>query len=58
MVLAIVKKELRETRVFAVLALGLYLIYLSNLTGHWGAALLDFRVGPRNVRRTARCPVC
>ena len=36
MVLAIVKKELRETRVFAVLALGLYLIYLSNLTGHWG----------------------
>ena len=39
MVLAIVKKELRETRVFAVLALGLYLIYLSKLTGHWGRLL-------------------
>jgi ABC-type transport system involved in multi-copper enzyme maturation permease subunit len=39
MILAIVKKELRETRVFAVLALGLYLIYLSNLTGHWGRVL-------------------
>jgi ABC-type transport system involved in multi-copper enzyme maturation permease subunit len=34
MVLAIVKKELRETWVFAVLALVVYLIYLSNLTGH------------------------
>ena len=39
MVLAIVKKELRETRIFAVLALGLYLIYLSKLTGHWGRML-------------------
>jgi ABC-type transport system involved in multi-copper enzyme maturation permease subunit len=39
MVLAIVKKELRETRVFAVLALGLYFLYLSNLTGHWGRPL-------------------
>jgi ABC-type transport system involved in multi-copper enzyme maturation permease subunit len=39
MVLAIVKKELRETRVFAVLALGVYLIYLSKLTGHWGRLL-------------------
>jgi ABC-type transport system involved in multi-copper enzyme maturation permease subunit len=39
MVLAIVKKELRETRVFAALAVGLYLIYLSNLTGHWGRPL-------------------
>jgi ABC-type transport system involved in multi-copper enzyme maturation permease subunit len=39
MVLAIVKKELRETRVFAALALGLYLIYLSKLTGHWGRLL-------------------
>jgi ABC-type transport system involved in multi-copper enzyme maturation permease subunit len=29
-----VKKELRETRVFAVLALGLYFIYLSKLTRH------------------------
>ena len=33
MVLAIVRKELRETRAFAALALGLYLIYVSNLTG-------------------------
>ena len=33
MVLAIVRKELRETRLFAALALGLYLIYLSKLTG-------------------------
>jgi ABC-type transport system involved in multi-copper enzyme maturation permease subunit len=39
MVLAIVKKELRETRLFAVLAVGLYLIYLSKLTGHWGRLL-------------------
>ncbi len=39
MILAIVKKELRETRVFAVLALVVYLIYLSNLTGHWGRPL-------------------
>lgn len=39
MVLAIVKKELRETRVFAALALGVYLIYLSKLTGHWGRVL-------------------
>jgi ABC-type transport system involved in multi-copper enzyme maturation permease subunit len=39
MVLAIVKKELRETRVFAVLALGVYLIYLSKLTGHLGRPL-------------------
>jgi ABC-type transport system involved in multi-copper enzyme maturation permease subunit len=34
MILAIVKKELRETRVFAALALGLYFLYLSKLTGH------------------------
>jgi ABC-type transport system involved in multi-copper enzyme maturation permease subunit len=39
MILAIVKKELRETRVFAVLAIVVYLIYLSNLTGHWGRPL-------------------
>jgi len=39
MVLAIVKKELRETRVFAALALGLYFIYLSKLTGLWGRLL-------------------
>ena len=38
MVLAIVRKELRETRVFAALALGLYLIYLSKLTGKWSRA--------------------
>ncbi len=42
MVLAIVKKELRETRMFAVLALGLYLVYLSKLTGHWGRLLSAF----------------
>ena len=35
MVLAIVRKELRETGLFAALALGLYLIYLSKLTGKW-----------------------
>jgi ABC-type transport system involved in multi-copper enzyme maturation permease subunit len=39
MVLAIVKKELRETRVFAALALGMYFLYLSKLTGHWGRLL-------------------
>ena len=39
MVLAIVKKELRETWVFAALALGLYLIYLSKLTGAWARLL-------------------
>jgi ABC-type transport system involved in multi-copper enzyme maturation permease subunit len=33
MVLAIVSKELRETRAFAALAVGVYLIYLSKLTG-------------------------
>jgi len=39
MVLAIVSKELRETRVFAALALGLYLIYVSKLTGKWSPLL-------------------
>ncbi len=39
MVLAIVRKELRETRAFAALALGLYLIYVSNLTGKWSPLL-------------------
>jgi ABC-type transport system involved in multi-copper enzyme maturation permease subunit len=34
MVLAIVRKELRETRAFAALALGLFLLYVSNLTGN------------------------
>ena len=35
MVLAIVAKELRELRMLAALALFVYGIYLSNLTGHW-----------------------
>ena len=35
MILALVRKELRETRMFAVLALGVYLIYLAKLTGKW-----------------------
>ena len=35
MVLAIVRKELRETRLFAAFAVGVYLIYLSRLTGQW-----------------------
>jgi ABC-type transport system involved in multi-copper enzyme maturation permease subunit len=39
MVLAIVRKELRETRLFAALAAGVYLIYLSGLTGKWGRPL-------------------
>jgi ABC-type transport system involved in multi-copper enzyme maturation permease subunit len=39
MVLAIVRKELRETRLFAALAVGVYLIYLSGLTGKWGRPL-------------------
>ena len=51
MVLAIVRKELRETRAFAALALGLYLIYLSKLTGHWSPLLTSLvRVGPRDER--------
>jgi ABC-type transport system involved in multi-copper enzyme maturation permease subunit len=33
MVLTIVRKELRETRLFAALAVGLYVIYLCQLTG-------------------------
>jgi hypothetical protein len=36
MVLAIVRKELRETRLFAALAVGVYLIYVSRMTGQWG----------------------
>jgi ABC-type transport system involved in multi-copper enzyme maturation permease subunit len=39
MVLAIVRKELRETRLFAALAVGVYLIYLNRLTGKWGRAV-------------------
>ena len=33
MVMALVRKELRETRAFAALALALYFVYLSKLTG-------------------------
>ena len=39
MVLAIVRKELRETRAFVALALVLYLVYVSNLTGKGGPLL-------------------
>ncbi len=39
MVLAIVRKELRETRLFAALAVGIYLIYLSRITAKWGRAV-------------------
>jgi hypothetical protein len=39
MVLAIVRKELRETRLFATLAVGMYLIYVSRLTGQWSRPL-------------------
>jgi ABC-type transport system involved in multi-copper enzyme maturation permease subunit len=35
MVLAIVRKELRETRLFAALAVGVYLLYLSTFIGRW-----------------------
>ena len=44
MVLTLVRKELRETRAFAALALILYLIYVSNLTGK-GGPLLKALVG-------------
>jgi ABC-type transport system involved in multi-copper enzyme maturation permease subunit len=40
MVLALVRKELRETRTFAALAVAVYLIYLSRLTGTWGQPLI------------------
>jgi ABC-type transport system involved in multi-copper enzyme maturation permease subunit len=42
MVLAIVRKELRETRLFAALALGLYLIYLIKLTREARGVLSEF----------------
>src|SRR4051794_39869377 len=42
MVLTIVRKELRETRIFAALALGLYLLYVSKLTGKWSSVLNHF----------------
>ena len=38
MVLTIVKKELRETWIFAALAVGVYLVYLCMLTGRWSTA--------------------
>jgi len=41
MVLAIVTKELRETRVFAALALGLSIVYLSKLTVRWSYVLIE-----------------
>jgi ABC-type transport system involved in multi-copper enzyme maturation permease subunit len=44
MVLALVRKEVREIRAFAALALMLYLVYLSNLTGT-GGPLLKVLVG-------------
>ena len=40
MVLALVRKELRETRMFAALAVAVYLIFLSRLTGTWGQPLI------------------
>jgi ABC-type transport system involved in multi-copper enzyme maturation permease subunit len=39
MLRALVTKELRETRLFAALALGLYFIYVSKLTGRWDRLL-------------------
>ena len=41
MVLAIARKELRETTIFAALAIGLSLIYLSKLAGSWGRPIAD-----------------
>ncbi len=41
MVLAIVRKELRETRLFAALAVGVYLFYLSRLMGKWSRPFHD-----------------
>lgn len=48
MVLALVRKELRETRAFAALALVLYLVYVSKLMGKGGpvlASLLRYAPG-------------
>jgi ABC-type transport system involved in multi-copper enzyme maturation permease subunit len=39
MIRALVLKELRETRLFAALALGLYFVYVSKLTGRWDRLL-------------------
>jgi ABC-type transport system involved in multi-copper enzyme maturation permease subunit len=42
MIHAIVAKELRETRLFAALALAIYGVYVSKLTGHWNHLLTQF----------------
>jgi ABC-2 type transport system ATP-binding protein len=41
MVLAIVAKEWRETRLLAALALAIYGVYVSKLTGHWNHLLTE-----------------
>ena len=46
MVLALVRKELRETRAFATLALVLYLVYVCNLTGQVGPLLKALELLP------------
>jgi hypothetical protein len=47
MVMALVRKELRETRAFAALALAMYLLYLSKLTGTLSPVLTSlFRLVP------------
>src|SRR5215469_1821021 len=57
MVLAIVKKELRETRLFAALALGVYVLYLSKLTGKWNPLLTSlFWWAPGMNAETADVP--
>ena len=58
MVLAIVRKELRETRAFAALAIGLFFIYVIKLTGNLSpllTSLLGWALGYE--RGTARCSV-
>src|SRR3954469_7822826 len=52
MVLALVRKELRETRAFAALALVLYVVYVSKLMGKVGpvfSSLLGFVPGMRDT---------
>jgi hypothetical protein len=41
MLLALVRKELREAWLFAALALAVYFVYLSRLTGTWGPPLIS-----------------
>jgi ABC-type transport system involved in multi-copper enzyme maturation permease subunit len=52
MVLALVRKELRETRAFAAVALICYLVYVSNMTGK-GAPFLTFitNLAPAGIDR-------